>query len=385
MVRNLPLLTPPTVHRPRLVAHPSATVHRVDICSPYGAEVPVLAVTLAVLFASASALTTAASTALQHHAASTVVLGDTGLLRRLARRPVWLAALALGPLGFTWHALALQHGPISLVQPIVIVGIVAALPLSTALAGSRTTPAGLRAALATVAALALFLLVTSPSDAPGGGADPTRLAPATAATLLAALGCLAASVRRRGARAGWLGSASGLLFGLMAVLVEVVVGAVADAASPAGGVMAVAASWPPYVLCVAGCGGLVVNQFAYRAAGLAASMPLLNVVNCVVTLAFGVLVLGERWSTSPFSLAIGAVALAVVLRGLWVLGRSAGARSGPDGPGARSGSADVAVADHDVLGGGHLGQAHRAAGVQLLGADPDLGAEPELSPVGEPR
>jgi hypothetical protein len=50
----------------------------------------------------------------------------------------------------------------------------------------------------------------------------------------------------------------------------------------------------------------------------------------------------------------------------------------------RAGSAaDVAVAAHDVLGGGELAEAHGAAGVQLLGADADLRPEAELLAVDE--
>ena len=46
--------------------------------------------------------------------------------------------------------------------------------------------------------------------------------------------------------------------------------------------------------------------------------------------------------------------------------------------------ADLAVALHNPLGRGQLCQTHRAAGVQLLGRDADLSAEPELPAVGEP-
>src|SRR4051812_30680646 len=46
--------------------------------------------------------------------------------------------------------------------------------------------------------------------------------------------------------------------------------------------------------------------------------------------------------------------------------------------------ADVAVAGNDVLRRGELPQPHGTAGVQLLRADADLGAEPELLAVGEP-
>src|SRR5262249_54814350 len=46
---------------------------------------------------------------------------------------------------------------------------------------------------------------------------------------------------------------------------------------------------------------------------------------------------------------------------------------------------DLAVAPQHVLVGGELPKAHRAAGMELLGRDADLGAEPEALAVGEPR
>lgn len=282
---------------------------------------------LAVLFAAASALTTALSTAIQHHSASTVHVapgsGTAGLIRGLLRRPAWLFALSLGPVGFTLHALALQNGPIALVQPIVIVGIVVALPLSTLFAGTRTSSRELRAAAATVAALAVFLLASEPRSAH----PVANTAADTAADSLlgwAVLGCAVAAVaailtspavRRPAGRAALLGTASGLLFGLMAVLVEVLTGRLDAGGSP----VSLAFEWLPYAMVAAGVGGLVVNQFAYRTAGLAASMPILNVVNCLTTLAFGYLVLGERVHTDPLPLSASALALAVIVRGLWVL------------------------------------------------------------------
>ncbi len=45
--------------------------------------------------------------------------------------------------------------------------------------------------------------------------------------------------------------------------------------------------------------------------------------------------------------------------------------------------AHVAVTPHHELGRGELAQAHGAPGVQLLGADADLGAEAELLTVDE--
>src|SRR5699024_11931758 len=45
--------------------------------------------------------------------------------------------------------------------------------------------------------------------------------------------------------------------------------------------------------------------------------------------------------------------------------------------------ADLAVAPDDVFVGAQLGQAHGAAGVQLLGGDAHFAPQAELAPVGE--
>src|SRR3954452_7107279 len=52
---------------------------------------------------------------------------------------------------------------------------------------------------------------------------------------------------------------------------------------------------------------------------------------------------------------------------------------------ARGLGADVAFAEDDPGGRRQLGQAHRSTRVQLLCRDADLGTEPELLAVGEPR
>src|ERR1700712_4334517 len=52
---------------------------------------------------------------------------------------------------------------------------------------------------------------------------------------------------------------------------------------------------------------------------------------------------------------------------------------------AISDRADLAAPPADPLGRGQFGKPHRAAGMQFLGGDADLGAEPELLTVGEAR
>jgi drug/metabolite transporter (DMT)-like permease len=270
-----------------------------------------------VVFALASATTTGLSTAVQHHAAS------SGPLAGLWRRPRWLLALALGPVGFTWHVLALHNGPITLVQPIVIVGIVAALPLRDTLARERPRWRDVRVVAITVAALAVFLLTADP--------QPATSTPNLTHLFLAVAGCvtgaglaatLSRAVRRPATRAMLLGVTSGVLFGLMAVLVDAT-----QLWLRTHALAALPLTWLPYALVACGVGGLTVNQVAYNAGPLAASMPVLNVVNCLLTVGLGVTVLRETLHASPLSLAGAALALVVLGHGLWSLSRRGAVRA----------------------------------------------------------
>ena len=72
----------------------------------------------------------------------------------------------------------------------------------------------------------------------------------------------------------------------------------------------------------AGLSGVAINQRAYRAARLSASMPVLNIVDVLVALIFSVIVFGETPAHSPLALAGQLVGFACVAIGLRRLSRS---------------------------------------------------------------
>ncbi|MFW6867900.1 DMT family transporter [Nocardioides sp. CPCC 206347] len=303
---------------------------------------------MAVAFALASAVTTSLSTSNQHLATGKAPTGTgaAGLMRFLVRRPEWLLALALGPVGFTFHVLALDNGPIALVQPIAIMGIVFAVPVRAALARTWPARAELGAVAVTALAIAALLLASDVRPAPSGP-DPFTLLVASCACGMAALAAVAVAgaLAQPVARAFALGCASGVLFGLMAVLIEA-----CQLHRDEHGWVGLATTWLPYALGASGLGGICVNQLAYRSARLSASMPVLNVVNCLLTLGFAHVVLREVPHHTPGSALVSIAALLAMAWGLWRLARL-------------EELADVAVADDDVLGRRHLGQPHRTARV----------------------
>jgi hypothetical protein len=275
---------------------------------------------LATVLALSSALTFAVSTSVQHQAAENApasARGPLGLVGYLLRRPSWLVGQVLAVLGFAVHAAALHYGPIALVQPIVISGIVFAVPVRAAISRRLPSRQEIQAVSLTAVGLAVFLVASDPTagDHAGLGAVPVTL------TVLGAAVAFGAAASARLAReplrtALLLGVASGVLFGLVAGLLKLALQELAD-----GGVGRLLTVWPTWALLVVGVAGVLGNQMAYRAARLSASMPVLNIVDGLVALGFGLIVFSEVPRHSPLYLAVEIVALGCVAVGLWLLAR----------------------------------------------------------------
>lgn len=111
-------------------------------------------------------------------------------------------------------------------------------------------------------------------------------------------------------RAAVLGVGAGLMFGITAGLLKAA-GRIVEPGGPRLEVVAVLAG-----LVVAGILGVAMNQRAYQLAPLAFSMPLVNVVDILVAMAFGVLVFGENPSKGMVLVIVQGVGLTVMAFGL---------------------------------------------------------------------
>jgi hypothetical protein len=275
------------------------------------------AVTLALL----GAATFAISTSVQHEAAESApesVVGLVGLLAHLVRRPLWLLGQLLGTCAFVLHAAALNAGPIAVVQPIVVSGIVWAVPARAAVGRHLPSVTELRAVLVTALGLAVFLVASDPTEGARADLGLGTLAFVVAALLVAVAAEAAASRVDRDPRrkAFFLGVVAGVMFGLVAGAMKLTLQQLGD-----GGLGAMLTSWPPYAVLLAGAGGVLTNQRAYRTAGLSASMPVLNTVNGLIALTFGFTVFAEVPRHSPLFLLMEAAALGCMAAGLWMLVR----------------------------------------------------------------
>jgi hypothetical protein len=272
----------------------------------------------------------AASNALQHRVAGTVPANVAhhaiGVLAQVVRRPLWLLATTISFAALLLHATALKLGPIALVQPLMLVGVVIAVPVRAALDLTTPTWRELRAVLITVAGLATFMWGVNPAT------SSTRPSPVPAALMVfvgvgTAVVVLITSQRltaRPHRQASILGATAGVMFGLTAGLLKLI-GTAVSSEHPE----AVAA--PLAALILAGVLGVAMNQRAYQIAPLSVSMPLLNVLDVLVAVTFGVLVFHEAPGHSPTLLALQCVALGCLAVGLREVARL-GTRPAPSEP-----------------------------------------------------
>lgn len=280
---------------------------------------------LAVLSALASALMYALASVFQHRgtvgepAAEKIQLG---LLVRLARSRIWLLGVACDAAGYVLQFIALGHGPIVMVQTLLVSGLLFALPLGAALSGRRLASSDWLGAFAVCAGLAVFLVVASPAAGRSNPATTTWMVLLCAVALgvagLVSWGRGPASRRRAVA----LGSAAGLVYGGAAALTKT------TAHILDRGVLGVFVHWQLYALATLGVGGMLLAQSAFQAGALDLSLPALTVVDPVVSILIGVVAFHESVAVSPLALAVELAALGCMSAGIIILARNEGLVSG---------------------------------------------------------
>ncbi len=269
---------------------------------------------VAALFALLASLIYALASVLQHRGAVTQAREHTlrlGLLTRLARHPVWLVGILCDVLAYVLQFLALGHGSLILVQPLLVCGLLFALPLGAWLAGTKMKARDWTGAFMVVSGLGAFLLAASP----GRGSTDTDAWPALILLTTAVVAGLVfvAQGRHGRPRAAMLAAAAGLIYGLSAALTKSV-------AHQLGiGVGHVFTSWAVYLLIAAGLVGMVLAQSAFQAGPLDASLPVLTVVDPVVSIIIGALVLGEGIRIGTVPLFFEVVGLGVMVVGVFLL------------------------------------------------------------------
>lgn len=255
----------------------------------------------------ASALFAATSSILQHHTARRAPEGRTHrLLGHLVTRPLWIAGLVAAFVGLVLHVVALAGGQLAVVQPLLISGVLFALPISAVLEGRRPSGREWLLALVLVAGLAMFLLAARPSE---GRVKLDADVLAWSTILVSGVIVVITAVAMRwahGHRSGLLGTAAGIGYGLVAALLK------EATALYRTGFLHLLTDWPLYALIAVGAASIGLTQMGYRAGPLAKSMPALTVTDPAASVALGVLAFQERLSGAPLAVALQVVGFVVM-------------------------------------------------------------------------
>jgi drug/metabolite transporter (DMT)-like permease len=248
---------------------------------------------IAVLLALSSALCIAVGDVLQQRATHCITdksVGTVELLRSLLHNRRWWCGVLTLAASIVLQAVALGEGSVLLVQALLMLSVLFALPINARLSHRKVSRGEWIWAALLTAAVIVVVVVGNPQAGRSGASLKTWAAVAAVlGPLLVA--CVVIGRIRGGALAAVLFAfVSGSLWGVFAVLTKEVVGRLGE------GTWAVIQTPELYAWLLAAVGGFAWGQSAFRAGPLTASMPTLEMAQPVVAAVLGVVVLGETLS-----------------------------------------------------------------------------------------
>ncbi|MFZ0171300.1 MAG: DMT family transporter [Acidimicrobiales bacterium] len=333
-----------------------------------------------ILVSLAAALAFAVAVVLQQHAAFAQPAEHNlrlTLVLRLLRRPMWLAGLAASLVGTVLQLIALWRGSLVTVQPLLVCGLLFALPINAIWMHRRRPGARELLAAATVCiGLVVLLLAADPTRGTGtGSAEGWAVALGSLTVAVAVLvGCSLVS-RAATWRAGLLAAAGGLLNGLSAAFTKGVARGMES--SWHRGLVAVIthtlSNWELYAFGATLLLGVLLIQSAFQTGPIRWSLPALTAANPIASVLLGVTLLGEHIRSGLLPIAGAAGGLVLVVAGIMALSSSNLITGGATEP--------VALAAGEEGGGGTralagLGVVANGAGVATTAATADRATGP---------
>ncbi|WP_086559685.1 hypothetical protein [Streptomyces africanus] len=268
------------------------------------------AVLVAVVLSLVSAVAYAAAAVAQERLASRSP--GSGTLRLLARG-AWWWSVGLNAGAALLHVVALKYGPLTVVQPLGALTLVAAVPMGARLAGRRVSAVEWRGTALTLLGLAAILVTAS------GPAPDDVLSVPEALTVAGSTAALIGVLSRPGARPGLRhASASGVASGVASALTQTVTVAATDRSGPLLSVQVVGVA---LLVAAFAAGGLLLSQTAYRG-GLGGPLAMVTLANPLAAAVIGLVLLGERLQGGPAGVLLALAGAGLASWGVVLLSRT---------------------------------------------------------------
>jgi len=245
-------------------------------------------------------------------------LADSGaIVPSWVREPAWWFGTLGAVGGYVFQALALAHGSLLLVQPLLVSSLLFVLPLGARLSNQRVRGRDWGWALVLTAALTVFVLVGQPRE--GHYRAPVQAWSVALSTALPVVVICVLAARRADGRRRVMLLAGGVavLLGMVAVLTKVSTHRLVTDGWQ--GLLTVPA---PYVLVALAITVTVLQQSAFHAGALQASVPIMLVGEPVVAVLLGVVILGEYLVVRGAGAVILVLAVAAMTAATIALGRN---------------------------------------------------------------
>ncbi|MFB7455564.1 hypothetical protein [Streptomyces sp. NPDC056188] len=235
-------------------------------------------------------------------------------LRGLLRAGAWWWAVALNGSAALLHVAALKYGPLTVVQPLGALTLVAAVPLGARMAGRRVVAAEWRGTACTLLGLGALLLAAS------GPAPVHVLSPLEALSVAGATAVLIGALSRPGARPGLRhATASGVASGVASALTQTVTVAATDHSGP---LLSARVILVALLVAAFATGGLLLSQTAYRD-GLGAPLAVLTLTNPAAAALIGLTLLGQGLKGGVTGVLLASAGAALASWGVVTLSRAA--------------------------------------------------------------
>jgi drug/metabolite transporter (DMT)-like permease len=208
----------------------------------------------------------------------------TGTLRLLAAG-AWWASVGLNAGAALLHVVALKYGPLTVVQPLGALTLVAAVPMGARVAGRKVSSAEWRGTALTLAGLGAILVTAS------GQAPEAVLSVPEALAVAGGTAALIGALARPGAKPGLRhATASGFASGVASALTQTVT---VEATDRSGSLLSWQVIGVALLVAAFAAGGLLLSQTAYRG-GLGAPLAMVTLANPLAAAVIGLTLLGER-------------------------------------------------------------------------------------------
>ncbi|MDT0569558.1 hypothetical protein RM704_19125 [Streptomyces sp. DSM 3412] len=235
-------------------------------------------------------------------------------VRRMLASGAWWSSVALNAGAALLHVVALKYGPLTVVQPLGALTLVAAVPLGARVAGRQVTSTEWRGTALTLAGLAAILVVAS------GPAPDDVLSLPEAVAVAGATVALVGLLSRPGAKPGLRhAGASGMASGVASALTQTVTVAATDTS---GSLLDLEVVVVALLVAAFAVGGLMLSQTAYQG-GLGAPLAVVTLSNPLAAAVIGLSLLGEGLRGGVAGTLLAGAGAVVSARGVVLLTRVA--------------------------------------------------------------